>query len=195
MGHEIKFWDFPVTTNKKDIEEKINAYVAAEDWQEGASGLPAPIKWLDEVHGTRSEALKAIEQRCTHDYDEFAVQYYEKPADYKPTQAYTNLQERLSIAHKRHYDLSTNPHFSNIKAEFVGCPSCGSKIARKYLKGNFCPVCHTDMRPVSTMDCIKRAAEKVDQLEKQMVAAERKEAQRYKSKANLRWLVRFEYHT
>ena len=36
-------------------------------------------------------------------------------------------------------------------SEFIGCPTCNSKIARTYLTSNYCPVCKHDLRSNTTV--------------------------------------------
>ena len=82
-------------------------------------------------------------------------------------------------------------HLPNrVKAEFVGCRQCGSKIAKKYLRGVYCPVCHKDIRPQSTIDREKAYDAKITDLLKRFDAAEKKQ----KDKAEVRWLVKLEFH-
>lgn len=77
------------------------------------------------------------------------------------------------------------------KSELIGCKCCGSKIARKYLKNNFCPVCHSDLRPETTLNRIAALKAKADKLHDAVLKEETKIA---KKNGNVRWLVKIEYH-
>ena len=73
--HNIRHFDYHCSHSKKQIEKHLNHFVAMEDWREGASGLPSPIRWIDRVCKNREEAEEYIK---THDrgwYDCLAVQY------------------------------------------------------------------------------------------------------------------------
>ena len=73
--HNIRHFDYHCSHSKKQIEKHLNRFVAMEDWQEGASGLPSPIRWIDRVCKNCEEAEEYIK---THDrgwYDCLAVQY------------------------------------------------------------------------------------------------------------------------
>ncbi len=109
MGHEIRFETYPTSINTKKIAAEIDDYAKHATWGEGGGGLPFPIRWLNETYATREDAEEAIERRCTNSYAELAVKFYERPRDYKPTQAYTDLEERLQAARRYNQDANQAP--------------------------------------------------------------------------------------
>ena len=75
MAHHVKHCSFHCSTSKKQIEKKLDHFVAMEDWEEGATGLPRPIRWIDHICKDRVEAEKYIESHDRGWYDCLAVQY------------------------------------------------------------------------------------------------------------------------
>lgn len=75
MAHHVKHCSFHCSTSKKQIEKKLDHFVAMEDWEEGATGLPHPIRWIDHICKDRAEAEKYIESHDRGWYDCLAVQY------------------------------------------------------------------------------------------------------------------------
>jgi hypothetical protein len=73
--HNIKYLSYHCSASKRQIEKRLNAYVAREDWEEGASGLPSPIRWIDKVFKTYDEAEAYIEGHDRGWYDCLAVKY------------------------------------------------------------------------------------------------------------------------
>lgn len=190
MSHNIMHETYPLGVNRKKVEASWDNYVAHADYGEGASGLPNPIRWIENgVSESYSEAEKRIEKLDDGWYDQLAVKYKE----YQPckTKKYLDLKTRLAEARKSYDEKVNRVHYSaqNVSSEFVGCKHCGSKIAVKYIKKNFCPVCGNDLRPASTLQNIENARKKVEDLEKQISIEESK------AKYEIRWLLKIEYHT
>lgn len=81
--------------------------------------------------------------------------------------------------------------YTDAKAEYIGCKNCGSKIARKYLRRNFCPVCNADLRPETTLNRIAALKEKADKSSDTLKAELTKQAMKAK---NVRWKIKIEFH-
>ena len=74
--HNIKFSSYHCSVSKKQIEKRLDAFVAREDYMEGATGLPSPIRWITNV--VCSNETEATEYIQAHDkgwYDCLAVRY------------------------------------------------------------------------------------------------------------------------
>ena len=190
MSHNIRYEDYDLGINRKHVEESWDNYVAHADYGEGASGLPNPIRWIENgISESYNEAMARIEKLDDGWYDQIAVKY----KSYHPckTKKMDNLKLRLAEAEKSLREKAGKIHYSteNVTSEFVGCKHCGSRIATKFIRSNVCPVCGADLRPASTLETIKRAEEKVKEIKRQMVEEEKK------AKYDVRWLVKIEYHT
>ena len=107
------------------------------------------------------------------------------------TEKLKKLQAAKTAAYKKYNDLAFAFHFANAKSELIGCKCCGSKISRKYLKNNFCPVCHSDLRPETTLNRIDTLKAKADKLYDEVLNETTKIA---KKSGNIRWLIKIEYH-
>lgn len=75
MAHNIKHFDYHCSFSQKQVEKRLNHFVAVEDWEEGASGLPQPIRWINHVCKDREEAEEYIKSHDRGWYDCLAVQY------------------------------------------------------------------------------------------------------------------------
>lgn len=75
MAHNIKHCSYHCSVSQKWVQKSLDQYVANEDWQEGASGLPQPIRWIDHTCKNLEEAEKYIKDHDRGWYDCLAVQY------------------------------------------------------------------------------------------------------------------------
>ena len=49
MSHSIHYGTYNENVNKKSVQADWDHYAAMEDWQEGCSGLPGEIRWINHV--------------------------------------------------------------------------------------------------------------------------------------------------
>lgn len=188
--HNIEYYEYDENIKRDWVQAKLDDYVAHEDWQEGCTGLGKPIRWLEHVGicADREEAESVIEDHDRKWYDQLAVRFYQPQRTFKD--AKMQEYERKTIAAFDAYRAEDDVWAHGIKAEFVGCKKCGSKLKRLYIKTNRCPVCGTDLRPESTLKAVQSAKSRWIKAQ----AAENK----YRSdhaKKTVRWLVKIEYHT
>ena len=190
MSHNIMHRDYELNVNRNKVQKGWDDYVAHADYGEGATGLPNPIRWVENgISNSYEEAMERIEKMDNGWYDQIAVKY----KSYKPcsTKKYNELKTRMHQAFDNYHEKMIRIHYAaeNVKSEFITCKHCGSKIATKYIKTNICPVCRTDMRPQSVLQSIENAQKKHAELLRQMKEEEKK------AKYEVRWLVKIEYHT
>ena len=105
------------------------------------------------------------------------------------------LQERLKAEREKRVAYAAAHAVSTFKAEYIGCPECGSKLKRTLLKGNSCPLCHAEMRSKTTMETLQRYDANCDELTKKIKAEERKMQEKMRKQAKVVWLIKTEYHT
>lgn len=190
MAHNIEYYTYEDNIKRDCVKQKLDHYVAQADWQEGCSGLPRPIRWLDTVfvYEDQEAAEKAIQSLDRGDYDQLAVRYYEyQKNDSKARQA---LCEKIKKAHDDYYNKLNPVWAAGLKAEFVSCRKCGSKLKREYIKRNTCPVCGADLRPESTLATIAKAKERWAGSMKALADYDKAHG-----KKKVMWLVKIEYHT
>ena len=189
MGHTIQYYDYPENTDKKKVEQELANYVAKRCFQEG--GHLSKIRWIDsEPCANDDEAHEKIERLDKGWYDCIAVKYYDA-YNVPETEKMKALRAANTQAYCKYKELASAFHFANAKAEYIGCKNCGSKIARKYLRRNFCPVCNADLRPETTLNRIAALKEKADKSSDTLKAELTKQAMKAK---NVRWKIKIEFH-
>lgn len=188
--HNIITWNYDLGTKPKSIQ--IDAETLAK---RDGDGLYCDIKFNDLLFDNEEKALEYLNRKTdSGDYYCGAVKYLEYP-NLPKSKHYEDLEQRLGEWNKKYNDLRNKIHYANVKASFVSCPSCNSKINKEFIKWNYCPICRNDMRPKSTLDTIKRYEEICNDLKKQLKIETLKLQEKNKKKAITKWLVRFEYHS
>ena len=75
MAHNIRHLDYHCSRSQREIQKRLDNFVACEDYEEGAVGLPNPIRWIDRVCKNREEAEEYIKSHDRGWYDCLAVKY------------------------------------------------------------------------------------------------------------------------
>ncbi len=186
MGHSI---------NYIEVEEKANRKHVMEDIQEVAErygdGYHSRMTWHDNVSPLQSkdEAKTFIEAHDNGLYDDHAVRFYDYSAAVK-TDKIKEYETRLSELMTAKQEYIAEHSVRKFQANYIGCAKCGSKIAKAYLRGERCPVCGKDLRAQSTLNRIDSFNERIDGCRDKIEAEKMKQ----KSKAKIKWLVKYEYH-
>lgn len=181
------YFDFPASMKKEDMMLEVN-----QDLYENRGAYePTPQKYifLQEEPLPDYEAAKEYlnSKELAHYYrmKNVAVRYY-NTEKLKPTKKMEDLKRRIDETYEKLVSYKLDHSVVNFKAEYVGCPSCGSKVAKKYLKtDNRCPVCNSDMSSDTTKKTIKGYQDKIKALEKQLKELERKNTK----KGEVYWLI------
>ena len=189
MSHNIRYASYAETVNKNAVQSEWDEYVRMEDWQEGATGLVHPIRWLEsKIYPTRDEAEEAIKRLDNGWYDQLAVRYY-CPVEVKSEK----LDEltKACIETRSEYDKRDRALYAErVTSAYIGCRNCGSRLSRQHIRSNSCPVCRNELRPdhmLKWVDVARRKWEKACQTKEAWVNKH--------SKKIIRWLVKIEYHT
>ena len=89
--------------------------------------------------------------------DYIANKRFAANADY---QKIKSLETQLVRVTTMYHELDVRTAiYNNQGPEFVHCKSCRSRLARKYIKGNKCPLCGNDLRSAAVVNRLKRLQE------------------------------------
>lgn len=189
MSHNVEHFTYTQNVDKKRVQAELDGYVMHADYYEGCRGLYNDIRWLDKkIYANSSEAYAAIEALDRGSYDCLAVQFYAaKPfTDAKRQQLEAKEKEAAKELLKREQTL----YPKTLTSALLGCKSCGSRLSVKHLKSNRCPVCDNDLRPDYILKSIEAAKNKAIAATQNLTEYIEK-----KSKKDVYWLVKIEYHT
>ena len=76
MSHEIRHFEYKDNIKRDWVQGELDNFVKYEDWQEGCSGLSAPIRWNEQtICESRDDAEKWIEEHDRGCYDQLAVRF------------------------------------------------------------------------------------------------------------------------
>lgn len=197
MSHTVRMDDYPVTCNKKKVEESYNAAARIAGRAEGSGGLGTKIRWndLQRPLESREEAEQWIHDHDDGWYDQLAVTYYDIDPNRLTSVKYKSLYERFLKENTKVNDLERTLYPKTISAAFIGCKTCGSKLNKEFLLTNKCPVCGEDLRPKAMLNNIKWHKNKAKEiLSERNEELNRLRTKAMKSKECVRWLVKVEWH-
>lgn len=203
MGHNIHYATYPENVNKKIVQNEWDEYAAHEDWQEGCSGLPGKIRWLDHVCDTPEEAEEYISSHDKGNYDQSAVKFRDTNSIPTSSAKKKSLIKQIASYEEKKKLFNQAHSLANQKSDFISCPYCKSKLARQYLgkvhsriASEGCPVCGAkDIRASYVQERLKNFQERIDKWRAQLKEEERYLAKKVSTKASIKWLVKVEYHT
>lgn len=191
MSHNIEYFEYGIEKPMKEIIAELDAYVHHRTYAEGGSGVGHIRVYEGQVHKSHADAMEWIRAHDDGNYNQMAVVYRRLPEGVT-SKALEAIKEKIKVANAQYStEWAKVPH-KNIKAEFIACKGCGSKLKRALLTGNYCPVCRADLRSATQLDKIQRLRKKVEELEQKHEAEEQKLMDK---KAVLMRLVKIEYHT
>lgn len=183
--HNIGYSSYPEKCNRKEVLGIIQD-IAEEDG-DGYHGAP---RWHDEVAplANRDEAQKWIQAHDKGWYDDHAVRYYDY-SRLKDTKKIAELKQKAQDITRKKADYTVEHSVKKLKATLITCPSCGSKLSREHLRSEKCPLCGTDLRSKTTLETIanyeRRRTENGQNIMKEQ----------QKGKGEVRWLIKYEYHS
>lgn len=186
MGHEIKYTVHKTTEDRRSIMDEIQAYA-----RRYGDGYSSHVTWHDNIppFDSYDDAKKFIDDHDNGNYDDHAVQYYDYH-DVPETAKIKKLQETIQTLRSARADWVQSHSVKTQKAQYIGCPKCGSKISRQYLRGEHCPVCGEDLRSGYILEKIEWYDRKIslcyDSIQEERV--------KQKKKAQVMWLIKFEFH-
>lgn len=120
-------------------------------------------------YGWSAWIISPIDQRCIGSGYILAEDAYQKLLDYIVNKRFAanadyqkikSLETQLVRVTTMYHELDVRTAiYNNQGSEFVHCKSCRSRLARKYIKGNKCPLCGNDLRSAAVVNRLKRLQE------------------------------------
>lgn len=79
------------------------------------------------------------------------------------------LEQKTKDAAKAYFDFDAKNRITECRtSEYIGCKNCGSKLFRKYLTGNYCPLCKNDLRSATVIERLKKLNERKTEYQNQL---------------------------
>jgi len=194
MGHQINHNVYPLNCDRRKVQAELDDYAAHEDWQEGCTGLPNSIRWIESaICNNYDDALKFIDEHDSGWYDQLAVRFKEYPS-LKHSAKYDKLLEQSKQISEKYRALSSTLFFKGFKAKFITCAGCKSSLNKSHLRSNRCPVCSGSMIPKAKAEQMDKLKEKLEDLKVKLEAEKRSMEQKQEKSAVIKWLVKTEFH-
>lgn len=161
---------------KKELEKAkdiVTSYVRHNADLEEFPGMGCSLPFKV-VTGKTFESFDAAETYS----DEISSVWYRKyhlvvpfrdTSEAKETKKIQDLRRRIKETEEKNSAYLEAHKVSNLKAAYIGCQKCGSKINKEYMKNsNRCPVCGQDLRSETTKKTLATYEKKIKDLKKQM---------------------------
>ena len=199
MGHAISVLTFPCSDSIDSIQK------ACDEWGEYncdprerggfGRGLGHSIRFKSEL--TFDSYHKAYDWLMNHcgNYENYAVRYYKYPK-LEETKKMADIKRRI-VEVKARIAALEEPHFKGVKQSTVKCKKCGSSLATKYCGESYrnnCPICHSDLRPMTTLKQLAKAIALRDELDEKLLSENDKQNKKNIANAELHWAVCCEVH-
>lgn len=184
--HQIMYEEYPVTWSLKQITDEVRCFVANNGDQYGTTSVRIPT---EKVFDNYDEAGKYIDSVDRHDYDGIAVKYRDY-SSLEPTAKILEYREKSAELRRKWQEYIKEHSVHKQKAEFISCRGCHSKLRNSMFSTERCPVCGKDLRSQTTLDYIASFDNRIAKIHEKIKSEEKKQ----KEKANIKWLVKFEYH-
>lgn len=187
MGHAIHYIEVDEKANKNSVMTDIHEHAR----RDGDSGYSSKMTWHDEISPllSREEAEAFIEAHDKGFYDDHAVRFFDYSGATK-TAKITEYEMKIAELMKAKQKYIAEHSVRNFQAKYIGCPKCGSKINKDYLRAERCPLCGMELRSQTTLDKIKWFDTKIEDYRNRVDMEKMKQ----KNKAKIKWLVKYEYH-
>ena len=99
--------------------------------------------------------------------------------------AYKDLKRTFRKRHQKLNDYIKKNDCKNFKAKLITCPKCESKINKKYILRNMCPLCKHDLRSKTVIETTQRYQNNIQKLTDEI----HQENLKQKEKLPVRYLV------
>lgn len=138
------------------------------------------------IYGSQEEASEALEESYSSWAREYnvAAAFYDTSAA-KETKRVKTLKERLEKENQKLKDYIEKTDCKNFKAKLITCSKCESKINKKYILRNTCPLCRHDLRSKTVIETTQRYQDNIQKLTNEI----RQEKLKQKEKLPVRYLV------
>lgn len=182
------FYEFPVDTTRESMLQRILEKTYRERMEPMC--MPILLKKNVPVLTSRQEAEKYMEENNldnSRDYS-YGVRFLHHDKDANSAKR-EDLIRRIMETSKKKTEFDKSHSVRTFKAEYIGCPSCGSKLKRTLLNSDLCPLCRTDMRSKTVHDSLIKYDEKIESLRKQVEEEENRINEKRKKEGKEYWLI------
>ena len=196
MGHMIEILDFDLKVDRKGAWAEVNDFCRINcDPYEFDGDVPevlaSPIEWETSrsIFGDLEAASHYLYARAVENpYAPTAVRYPQRWGPLLVGPSHYRRLERLRTELRAMHEKSLPKHR---KSEYIGCPGCGSKLARVLLYDRYaCPLCDHDLHSRSAVKSIDAKVEKMAEVREKLRDSRIADGE----KAPVRWAVIAEVH-
>lgn len=185
--HNIGYLVYSEKANKNIVMDEIHTIA-----RRNGDGYNTTMKWHDELppFETEAEAHQWIEEHDNGWYDDHAVLFRDY-SNAKKTKKIEEYENKIAELYKAEREYRQAHSVKKLQASLIGCTKCNSKLSKEYLRGEYCPLCGTDLRSKTTLDKLEWYKSKRNEYEKRIEDEKKKQ----KDSCKIMWLIKYEYHS
>jgi DNA repair exonuclease SbcCD ATPase subunit len=150
MGHVVGTTSIPIDRHFSELKVE-------NDLKEMGT-LYGPIRWIDKLFPTIEEAEEYLNRADRGFYDNLAVKY----GTVNHTAKTAKLERDIADLQRKIMEYKKAHSVHSFKAEYIGCQKCGSRLNKKYIPKEECPLCGVDLRSKTTLDTLNGYFEKLE---------------------------------
>lgn len=185
--HNIMYETYSEKTSEAAINRDVVNYVNSHGDRYGTDCVRFPTSKIFDNYNAARDYIESIDKGF---YDGFGVKYYDF-SKVKNTKKIDDLEAKIKETQVKKKEYETAHSIKAQKATLIGCPECGSKLNKERMRGERCPLCNTDLRSPTILERLASFDSRVKEYRKKIEEERLKE----KKKAEIKWLVKFEYHS
>ena len=192
MGHYRTYQSFPRTASRKDIYEARSLVIEDEGARQHGHLLSSDNGFTlhdSMIYDSWEEAKEAIDRFDNGWYDDHGVLYRDY-SSIKPTKQMVALTDKKREWRDKRAAYAKDNDIHNRKSGSISCPNCKSRLTLSFFTGNNCPVCGTELRSDTVMHRLSAFTAKIRDCDAKRAELEKKQ----KEKAEVKWLVKLEFH-
>ena len=193
--HEIEYFDYNYTTSQKTISDNLTSYARRNS---DSGGLYYGIQFKESTPFDSREKAYDYIQKIDKSYANICVPYLDYPNIKIDESKLKELNDKYVALHNEYYARRDKQFYTTetVKSQYLGCKACGSRLAVKYLRGNRCPLCNTEMRPDTEMKRLDALKARFDKAGDDLAKARAKGEEKAKKgvKPTKMWLCKIEFH-
>ena len=151
--------------------------------------MPIVKIFKNKIFLSYEDAVEACE-KCREEWGRkynIMVAFHDNTA-VKPNKKMEDIMKRIDETTSKKIEYMKKNDVSTFKADYIGCPGCGSKINKKYIQYSKCPLCGKDLHSKTTKETLKRYNDKISELKKKMKEESKKR------KLPVHYLIMYEEH-
>lgn len=176
---------FDKNTKKEEIKKEVNEILHRERLL-----LSGNIEFKDtKIFDTQEEAEEYLDN-SRFEHDSIGVLFNDYSGINIKSAKLISLEQDLEETNNKLRNYRKEHSVKNFKAEFITCKKCGSRINKKYIQFEMCPLCDNSFKSETVKKTINNYLTKMEKINDLIKVERNKLERKLKKDAKVKWLVK-----